>query len=130
MLLRPLGRPGRFGHRGQDVAGLHGRAGRHRHRVDAARRGGHHHVLHLHGFEDHDGGPGAHGVPGLDFDPQHGPGEGRDERHRTRPSGCLRMGGFLTKAGPGASAGPVSLRRRRTDGRAWAVRYSRVAASI
>ena len=48
----------RFGHDGQEVSGLHGRARCHRHRVDPARRGGQHHVLHLHGLEDGDGAPG------------------------------------------------------------------------
>ena len=91
-LLVGLGRPRRFGHGGQDVAGLHGRAGRHRHRVDAARCGRHHHVLHLHGFEDHDRGPGSHAVPRCHLDRHHGPGEGCHERHRDLPSGRSRTG--------------------------------------
>ncbi len=73
------GGPVGLGQREEDVPGLHGIAGGHRHRVDAAGRGGLDHVLHLHGLEHDELGAGGHVVSGRHGDPEHGAGEGRPQ---------------------------------------------------
>ena len=60
----------------EEVPGLHGIAGGHRHRVDPARRGGLDHMLHLHGLEHDEDRARRHGVAGRHLDAQDGAGEG------------------------------------------------------
>ncbi len=75
------------GHGEEEVPGLHGMPRGHRHRVDAARRGCLHHMLHLHRLEHDEEGARGHGVAGFHLDAQHGAGEGRRD-----VGGCFQPG--------------------------------------
>ena len=68
---------------------------RHGHRVDAAGRGGLDHVLHLHGLEHDEQGPGGHLVSRRHGDPEHGAGE----RHPQLGQPCHRGSGTSKPTG-------------------------------
>ncbi len=91
-------------HGEEEIPGLHGIAGGHRHRVDPARRGGPHDMLHLHGLEHEEQRARGDGVARRHLDAQDGAGE------RRRDVGGLGQPGHRGSGTEKPTSAPHALR--------------------